>query len=58
VWRHSYKADYAFYDIDNKREIEIPDFPKDGKVQYITWSPTEHKLVGLFRIKSYAYCML
>ncbi|KAM8933520.1 dipeptidyl peptidase 4-like [Pelodytes ibericus] len=42
LWRHSYTASYRIYDIEKSALVtgnELPD-----RIQYITWSPTGHKL--------------
>ncbi|XP_078489096.1 prolyl endopeptidase FAP-like [Ciona intestinalis] len=45
VWRHSYLADFAIWDVVKAVEVEVPGFPKDAQIHYMKWSPTGHKLV-------------
>ena len=45
-WRStSYKADFAIWDVEGNKEIELETKFKDNKGQVMEWSPTGHKLV-------------
>jgi len=45
VWRHSYTADFAIWDVENMVEVQLPAMFKNGMIHVMLWSPTGHNLV-------------
>ncbi|XP_075036858.1 dipeptidyl peptidase 4 isoform X2 [Mixophyes fleayi] len=42
IWRHSYKASYRILNVETQALVTANELP--DSIQYITWSPVDHKL--------------